>query len=262
MDVSLDPTLGCGQAHRWRKDGEIWRGVLGRKIVSLRQTEEGFECSGGISRSAIEDYFRSDDDLSAIYREISDKDAHMARLAESCPGMRILRQDRWECLATYVLATNANVKRIAMMVGAVCDAFGDDIGGMRSFPSPEQILNRPDLVPGCRLGFRAGRFLELAERTENGEIDLDRISELGRKECIEELMEINGVGPKVSDCVALFAFGHLDSFPVDARISKFVEKHYGISGNYRRVSEYGMEKFGRYAGYAQELLYHSDYITF
>lgn len=256
MDVSLDPTLGCGQAHRWVRTADGWQGVIGREVVTLVQTEDGFDCSGSSDRRRIADYFRADDDLAAMVAEVSSRDPRLACLAAACPGLRLLRQDRWECLATYVLATNANVKRIAAMVEAVCERFGDDLGGRRSFPEPGRILDGCDELGLCRLGYREGRLLKLAEKVECGEVDLERIAGEDRAGCVEALMEIEGVGPKVADCVALFAFDHLDAFPVDVRIAKVMESMYGVSGSYRKVSEYGRETFGRYAGYAQELLYH------
>ena len=260
LDVSLDPTLGCGQAHRWRRKGDSWEGVLGRDVVTLTQTEDGFESEGCESRGRLLEYFRSEDDLDAIIAEISSRDAYVASLSSRCPGLRILRQDRWECLATYLLATNANVSRISKMVESVCDTFGDDLGGRHAFPEPRQILDGCDRIGGCRLGFREQRFIELADRVENGDIDPDGIAELDYQGCVRELMGIKGVGPKVADCVALFAYGHLEAFPVDVRISKEMERMYGVTGSYAKVSAYGREKFGRYAGYAQEFLYHSPFI--
>lgn len=261
MEVSLDPTLGCGQAHRWRRNGDGWTGVLGNEIVTLVQTEDGFDANGCSSRRRLLDYFRSEDDLGAIVAEISSRDPYVASLSSRCPGLRILRQDRWECLATYLLATNANVSRIAKMVESVCDLFGDDLGGRHAFPTPRQILDGADKVCECRLGFREQRFIELARRVEDGEVDPDAIAELDYGRCVDELMRIKGVGPKVADCVALFAYGHLESFPVDVRISKEMERMYGVTGSYAKVSGFGREKFGRYAGYAQEFLYHSPFIA-
>ncbi len=260
MDVSLDPTLGCGQAHRWRKQDDAWTGVLGHEVVRLVQNDGGFEAQGCSSESRLKRYFRSEDDLDAIIRKISARDPYVASLSQHCPGLRILEQDRWECLATYLLATNANVARIGKMVESVCDLFGDDLGERRSFPSPKQILDRCDEICTCRLGFREERFVELARRVEDGEIDPDGLAELDYIQCAEALQEIKGVGPKVADCVALFAYGHLESFPVDVRISKEMERMYGVTGSYSKVSSYGREKFGPYAGYAQELLYHSPFI--
>ena len=239
LEVSLDPTLGCGQAHRWRKEGDVWTGVLGRDVVRMRQTEYGAEVEGCSDLSRLRDYFRAEDDLAGIVADISSS---------------------WECLATYLLATNANVARIGKMVESVCDLFGDDLGARHAFPTPSQILDGTDRVCECRLGFREQRFIELAQRVEDGEVDPEAIAELDYERCVEELIGIKGVGPKVADCVALFAYGHLEAFPVDARIQKSMEELYGVTGSYKVVSRYGREKFGRYAGYAQEFLYHREFI--
>lgn len=261
LEVSLDPTLGCGQAHRWRKEGDSWNGVIGNHVVDLRENENGFDVSGCDDRKLLLNYFRSQDDLPSIIQDISERDPYVASLSSACPGMRILKQDRWECLATYVLATNVNVKRISKMVESVCDTFGKDLGKRRAFPTPGRILDKQDEISVCRLGYRDERFIELAESVENGMVDLERISELDYEGCVNELMMINGVGPKVADCVALFGFGHLEAFPIDARISKCLKERYGIEGSYKKMSDFGRERFGRYAGYAQEFLYHSSVIN-
>ena len=261
MDVSLDPTLGCGQAHRWRKlaDGR-WEGVIGNDVVTLTQTPDGFDCEGSSDIRSVLTYFRAEDDLDSIVREISAADECVASLSHACPGLRILKQPEWECLATYVLATNVNVKRIAKMVESVCDLFGTDLGARRAFPTPSQILDKKERICECRLGFREPRFITLAQRVEDGEIDIEGMKEMDYGTLHRELCSIYGVGPKVADCVAIFGYGHLCAFPVDVRIQKEMEKRYGVTGNYAKVSAYGREKFGRYAGYAQEFLYHSGFI--
>ena len=260
LDVSLDPTLGCGQAHRWRKDGDVWTGVLGNDVVRMRQTDYGAEVEGCSVLGMLRSYFRSEDDLAGIVEDISSRDGYVASLSAHCPGLRILRQPRWECLATYLLATNANVARIGKMVESVCELFGDDLGPRHAFPTPAQILDGAERISECRLGFREQRFLELAQRVEDGDVDVDGIAELDYDGCVEALLDIKGVGPKVADCVALFAYGHLEAFPVDARIQKSMEDLYGVTGSYKVVSAYGRERFGRYAGYAQEFLYHRKFI--
>lgn len=259
MDVSLDPTLGCGQAHRWTKKNDIWTGVVGNNVIELTQTGNGFRCSG-CEKNMILDYFRHEDDLSSIVEEISQKDDFVAKLAEKCPGLRVLRQNPWECTATYILATNANVKRIAKMVETVCNTFGTDLGGMHSFPEPKQILDKSDCVADCKLGYRAERLLGFAEMVDDGDFNPEALKKSDYEECVTTLKTIPGVGPKVADCVALFAYGHLDAFPVDVRISKIMETVYGVKGSYAKISEAGRGMFGAYAGYAQELLYHSSVI--
>lgn len=260
MDVALDPTLGCGQAHRWFKKGDVWEGVLRDDIVSLRQTDDGFECSGTSDEKMILDYFRSEDDLESIYADICASDEYVSRLVKACPGMRILKQDPWECIATYVIATNANVKRIGMMVDAVCKEFGHDIGGRFSFPTPKEIIDKEDRIANCRLGYRDQRFVELAHKVEDGAIDPVGIQKMDYDECIETLLTIKGVGNKVADCIALFAYGHMEAFPIDARIGKVLKDVYGVEGSYAKLSAFARNKFGRYPGFAQEFLYHGSII--
>jgi len=262
LEVSLDPTLGCGQAHRWhRLDDGSWEGVWRDEVVTMRQlSPTSVEVLGTEDRSGIFRYLGGEDDLDLIISNISEADEYVAKLAENCPGMRILRQDHWECLATYLLATNANVKRIGQMVESVCNHFGKDLGKRHAFPTPSQILDGAECIGECRLGFREQRFITLAERVESGELDVESFTDMDYEQCVKELQGINGVGPKVADCVALFAFEHMEAFPIDARISKVMENMYGITGSYSTVSEYGRKKFGEYAGYAQEFLYHADFI--
>ena len=262
LEVSLDPTLGCGQAHRWhRLDDGRWEGVWRDSVVVMEQLSPGsVGVTGTDDRAGIARYLGGDDDLEHIISEISRRDGYVAGLAERCPGMRILRQDHWECLATYLLATNANVARIGQMVESVCDHFGKDLGGRHAFPTPGQILDGCDRIGECRLGFREKRFVTLAERVESGDLDVEAFAEMDYEKCVTELQGIDGVGPKVADCVALFAFEHMEAFPIDARISKVMENVYGVTGSYRTVSAFGRERFGEYAGYAQEFLYHADFI--
>ena len=262
LEVSLDPTLGCGQAHRWHKlDNGDWEGVWRDQVITMRQLSPGsVEVKGTDDRKGITRYLGGEDDLDKIISEISKRDGYVAGLAERCPGMRILRQDHWECLATYLLATNANVARIGQMVESVCDHFGKDLGKRHGFPTPKQILDNCGCVSECRLGFREQRFITLAERVESGDLDVEAFSEMDYEDCVQNLQGINGVGPKVADCVALFAFEHMEAFPIDARISKVMETRYGVTGSYKTVSSYGRGLFGEYAGYAQEFLYHADFI--
>ncbi|MCL2607320.1 MAG: hypothetical protein FWD92_02020 [Methanomassiliicoccaceae archaeon] len=259
LKISLDPTLGCGQAHRWiKKDGK-WEGVLGDEIITLEEAGGYVLCEGTDDKNMILEYLRHKDDIDLIYAEIS-SDPFVRMLANNCQGMRILKQDPWECIATYLLATNANVKRIGAMVDSVCRTFGNDLGGRHSFPLPEEIAENPHLISGCRLGYREKRFIELADKVSNGIIVPGDFAKMDYKECFAALGRINGIGNKVADCVSLFSFGHLNAFPIDARIERILRERYGVSGKYRELSKFAEERFGRYAGYAQELLYHCDII--
>jgi len=257
LDVSLDDTLGCGQAHRWKKNNGVWSGVLRNRIIEFKETENGFVCSGTDDKKMIMDYFRADDDLELIYREISE-DPHIAELVKKCHGLRILKQDPWECTATYLLATNANVKRIGTMVDNVCRTSGKDIGGFFTFPTAEELLAHCDDICKCKLGYRDLRLLELARLVADKELDLEDLRTADYEECVDSLKEVNGIGNKVADCIALFSYGHLNAFPIDARIEKRLKEIYGIEGGYAHVSSIVHKKFGRFGGYSQEFLYHCN----
>ena len=253
MRLDLDHTLGCGQAHRWRLEGGRWEGVLDGRRVSLWM--DGGLRWEGVGASVIERYLRADDDVDSIYREISE-DPLVASLVRRYDGLRILRQDPWECTATYVIATNANIPRIRGMVESVCRTFGEDLGGgWYSFPSPEAIVDRADRASGCGLGYRCDRLVSLARAVHTGDLDLGAVRDMGYEDCVAELKRHPGIGDKVADCIALFSLDHLDAFPVDVRIKRVLEESYGQTGTYRRMREFGRERFGRYCGYAQEFLF-------
>ncbi|MCQ2086354.1 MAG: hypothetical protein MJY54_02915 [archaeon] len=261
MNISLDHTLGCGQAHRWIKKDNVWEGVLGKEIVTLIQTDSGFECDGTSSEDTVLDYFRAKDNLKNIYSDICEHDSYASTLIHKYPGMRILKQDCWECVATYILATNANIKRIRQMVNSVCIECGEDLGGRHSFPTPEEVIMKADKLSNCKLGYRKQRFIELAKKVSANDIDLNDIEKFSYEKCVQTLLQIRGIGPKVADCVSLFGYGHLDAFPIDARIKKILWTIYGKKGSYKQLSEFSREKFGKYAGYAQEFLYYSSSVT-
>jgi N-glycosylase/DNA lyase len=255
--IDLDGTLGCGQVFRWRKQGTVWSGVLGRAEVSLRQTGEAFEVEGNVGEAELERYFRADDDLDLIRSEIS-KDPLISAMVSNHPGLRLIRQDPWECAASYVLATNANIPRIQKMIENVCRTFGDRLpGGSYTFPRPDQIAGGEKEAQTCGLGFRCGRFVEFSRMVASGEIDLESLRDVDYEECHRELKSYPGIGDKVADCVSVFSLDHLEAFPVDVRIKKAMEEMYSVRGTYRHVNKYGRDYFGRYAGYAQEYIYYS-----
>lgn len=255
--IDLDSTLGCGQVFRWRKEGGVWKGILNGVEVHLRQDGDEIAAEGAIGEEALMLYFRSDDDLDSIRSEIS-KDDLMTSTVSSFRGLRLIRQDPWECAASYVLATNANIPRIQKMIENVCRTFGDRLpGGGHAFPRPDQIAGGHEDARTCGLGFRCGRFVEFARMVDRGEIDLGSLKGVGYEECVKQLRSYPGIGDKVADCVAVFSLDHLDAFPVDVRIKKAMEEMYGVSGTYRHVNQFGRDYFGRYAGYAQEYIYYS-----
>jgi N-glycosylase/DNA lyase len=256
--LHLDKTLSCGQVFRWRKEGDWWHGYICNRPVSLRQNGCDLEWEGQVDEREVGQYLRCEDDLDFIYQDImvSCGDERVAALLRDHRGLRILRQDPWECSASYVLATYVHIPRIEQMIDKVCRTFGTDLGGGRfTFPSTEQVLERPEEAKGCGLGFRCERFVELARAVHRGELDFDALKIAPYQDCVRELKRFHGIGDKVADCIALFALDHMEAFPVDVRIGQAMQRMYCLSGSYKKVSEAGRLLFGPYAGVAQEYIY-------
>jgi len=255
--LDLDRTLGCGQVFRWRKEGEWWTGFIGQRPVRLRQVGRNLEVRGEVSDDLLRRYFRDDDDIDAVLKDIS-ADPYVAGLVRQYRGLRLIRQDPWECAASYTLATYASIPRIEGMIENVCRTFGRKLDGAYSFPTPVQVLEREAKAAECNLGFRCGRFVEFARKVAEGEVDFEGMRTMEYADCVSELKRLDGVGDKVADCIALFALDHLEAFPVDVRIARAMRNVYGVSGSYKKVGRFARERFGRYAGYAQEYIYISE----
>jgi len=164
---SLDYTLESGQVFRWENRGEWWYGVVAGSVIKARQEGDVLDCVTGselLSPSFVRNYFRLDEDLQSVLASIM-KDDHVRQAVQKFYGTRLVRQDRWECLASFVLATTSNIPRIKQMVSAVCDRFGapTEFEGIeyRSFPRPETLAESDLTNPrACGLGYRAPCRLE------------------------------------------------------------------------------------------------------
>jgi N-glycosylase/DNA lyase len=169
--------------------------------------------------------------------------------------MRLIRQDVWECSASYLLASYANVPRNKMMIESVCRIHGRRLrDGRYAFPTPEELAEGGDIA-SCRLGYRAEWLKCYARAVRDGEFDLERLKAMDYEDAVRYLKTVRGIGDKVADCIALFSLDHLQACPVDVRIARAMRERYGVSGSYKKVSEHARRHFGRYAGYAQEYLY-------
>lgn len=256
--IDLDHTLSCGQAFRWRKVGRAWEGVIEGRSVRLWQRERGIEVESDLPNDRLEWYFRADDDYEKIIKDIS-KEAYVASLVQRFPGLRLLRQDPWECSASYILATFSNIPRIKMMIERICALYGEEIEpGLHAFPEPKAIAENGERAETCGLGFRCKRFVEYARRVDRGEVDFEELKGAGYEEVHRSLVRLEGVGDKVADCIAVFSLDHLEAFPIDVRIARTLKERYGISGPYGKISALAREYFGPYAGYSQEFIYYAE----
>src|SRR5271156_5667862 len=191
----------------------------------------------------------------------------MNRAVASCRGLRLLRQDPWECLASFILSSTKQIVQIRQIVSLLCERFGERLAPqppvfnelLYSFPTPERlaVLTEAELR-ACKMGFRAPSLLAAARQIADGKFDLEKIRRLDYAEARAELMKLRGVGGKIADCVLLFAYGFDSAFPVDVWIERALQRLYFPR---RRASEprlrrFAATHFGPHAGYAQQYLFH------
>ena len=277
---SLDFTLQCGQAFRWKKIGKWWYGVVRQNVVKARQNGDFLKFQTypeELNSDFIESYFRLSDDLPKIYSSIL-KDEHIQAAVERFKGLRLLRQEPWECLISYICATNKNIPAIKDMILNISKRFGKrllfDELEFYTFPKPRNLANANiERLRACKLGFRAERVLEVSRKVNAGEINLEALRKLNYEATKAELMKLPGVGPKVADCVSLFSLDKLEAFPIDVWMKRIFMEYYSnhfeqsfvkkVSSKksltrreYSGIGLFGRKYFGKFVGYAQEYLYH------
>ncbi len=262
---NLNYTLDCGQVFRWEREGDWWTGVVGDNVIRISQEKDSGKLlvDSNFHPEFLSYYFRLDDDLTSIYESIN-RDLLIDRAINRYRGLRLIRQDPWECLISYMLATASSIPTIQKRIWLLSQFFGQELeDGYFSFPDPEALANADmSLLDRCKLGFRAERIKAAAEEVYSGELDFDAISRLEYKYARERLMRLRGIGEKVADCVLLFAFEKMESFPVDTHVRQIIQ-HYHIDDSYFEtctnmscMGDWGREYFGHYCGYAQEYLYY------
>lgn len=255
----LDLTLGCGQVFRWEKEGEWWAGIVENHSIRVRQVGRTIEWTGADEKFIIR-YFHLDFDLPRVLTLI-DRDPLIHEAIGKCRGLRIIRQPAWECLASYICATYSNIPRIKGQIRAISKEFGAPLpkGGGFAFPSPDTLALRDDCdLRLCGLGYRAPYLCRSAAAISSDPGWASRLHRLDEEDARRELMMLPGVGPKVADCVLLFAFQKYRSFPVDVWIKRILSAHYPRAGpftTYESARRFAQTHFGAYAGYAQEYLF-------
>ena len=280
----LELSLTMGQVFRWRPLGDGWfSGVLGEYLVHIRRTEGGVEYrTGGADGELDADlsellcrYFRLDtDNIGAIYADLAGRDPQLEPLISAYWGMRVLRQEPWECLVSYICSAINTIERISAITESIAETFGQPVqlnGDRRhTFPPAERLVDdgaAEETLNAMKLGLRrAPNIMTAARRVCEGELDLIALRRQPYPEVMRTLMEgsryrnkSNGIGPKIADCVALFALDQMNAFPIDTHVKRAVKDRYFHSAKLpsdARVVKWAQEKFGAYAGYAGQYLFY------
>lgn len=252
--LDLGETLDCGQSFRWRDNGDgSFTGVAYEKLVTVsiqngdlhieNTTEQDFE-------KIWRNYFDLDLDYDSIRISIGKIHPVLKEASAYAPGIRILQQEPWEALCTFIISQNNNIKRIKGIVDRLCTTFGDKIGDtdFYTFPKAETLakLTPDDLAP-LRAGFRNKYIIDASQKVATGEVDLEKCKNVPYDDARAELCKIKGVGNKVADCTLLFGMHRIEAFPIDVWMRRAMERLFpGMTG----------EDFGEYAGIAQQYIFH------
>lgn len=229
LNIAL--TLDCGQAFRWseNKDGS-WHGVAFGKAVNISQNGTEVTITGDVQNgdeTLWRSYFDLDRDYGAICEELK-ADKYLKSAIDEYSGIRILKQDEWEALCSFIISQNNNIPRIKGIVERLCASFGTDLGnGDFSFPTAETLskLSVEDLAP-LRAGFRAKYIIDAAQKVAGGEVDLPKMRTCDMDEARDELIKIKGVGAKVAECTLLYGCGRVEAFPVDVWVRRIMAELY------------------------------------
>lgn len=257
----------CGQCFRWnREDDGSYTGVAFNRVINLKK--EGNKVF--INNTNYEDfkniwydYFDLDRDYSLIKDKLSRLDDTMMKAVEFGHGIRILKQDEWETLISFITSANNRIPMIKKAIEGLSEGYGDYIGEYRgkkhySFPRPEKLYNLSlEDIQFKGIGFRGKYILRAARLVVDGEIDIYKLKNLNTNGAREELMRFPGVGPKVSDCIMLFSMDKENAFPIDIWVKRVMEYFYVPEGtSLKRIQGYAGEKFGDLAGFAQQYLFY------
>ena len=257
--IALESTLNSGQVFHWtaQPDGS-WAGVIGAMAARVSEADGDLVIHEG-DPTRLADYFALDHPLEEIYAAFPADPMSQASLA-SCRGIRILRQPRWECVATFITSSMKQVAHIRSMSLEIRRRFGTAVSGAptNAYPDAARLaqVNEQDLRD-CGLGYRAGNLLKTAQLIAEGRVDLERLASMSTPTLRKSLQTLPGVGVKVANCILLFAYERLDAVPIDVWIHRILlQMRNGRDGTPAQLARYARRRLGPRAGYVQQYLFH------
>lgn len=250
---NLEQTLECGQCFRWEKlSPDKYYGVAYGKALTISQqgqTVTLHNCTRADFEGIWFNYFDLGTDYDEIKNELAQLHPVLKDAQQYAPGIRILRQEPWEALCSFIISQNNNIPRIKGIIKRLCEAFGEKLEGNNySFPTAE-VLSKytADDLAILKSGFRAKYIVDASQRVANKEVDLNNVISLPTEQARQELIKIKGVGPKVADCTMLYGMGKTDCFPLDVWMKRAIQVLFPTLTP---------QSFGKNAGVAQQYIFH------
>jgi N-glycosylase/DNA lyase len=264
--IDIETTINSGQVFLWNKIGDRWVGVDGQDLLILNQSPFSARSLSG----SVSNFFREDDNLGKILSNIS-KDVIVRRAVKQSSGLRLIRQDPFQCYISFICSSNSSIQNIKSMLENLCKKFGTrqefNRYELSTFPKVEILANAAvkDLID-CKLGFRAKYVKDAAQAVNSGKIDFAWLKKIDYPTASETLKKILGIGNKIADCILLFSLDKMEAFPIDRWTQRILLKYYKKVFNnvtekpmtekkYEKLHEEIVEYFGPYAGYAQQFLF-------
>lgn len=267
-DFDLAATLECGQAFRWRRAADCWfEGVIGRRLARLRQHPGAveWELYPDGDAALIAHYLSADVSLPGIIATFP-PDELLHQAVKKHRGLRVLRQEPWECLASFIASSTKQIVQIRQIVAHLANRFGEAIETPekthRSFPGVAAIARASHQeLWDCKLGFRAKYLLATARLIDEGKLDLQALRSMPHEQALEELVKLPGVGEKIASCALLFSCGFDQAFPIDVWIERALKRIYFPRKKrvtHRELRAFTRDHFGPYAGWAQQYLFFQE----
>lgn len=262
--INLENTINSGQVFLWKKHEGFWYGINGQDILKIN--DSGKVISHGNKKY---DFFRNSDDLEKIIRSIS-KDKITRIAVKKYLGLRLVRQDPFQCFISFIVSSNSNIQKIRSSLEKISIKFGTkvkfDNQEFYIFPEPKKIAKASiQELQNCGVGYRAKFIIDAAKMVESKQVDFDHLRRSNYHNAKEMILMVPGVGDKVADCILLFSLEKTEAFPLDTWMIKILKKYYLekfeietksiTEKQYNILHEKIVKYFGPYAGYAQQFLF-------
>ena len=262
--INLENTINSGQVFLWTKQKEFWYGINGQDILKINNLGKIISYS-----NKKYDFFRNTDDMKKIIKSIS-KDKTTKIAVKKYLGLRLVRQDPFQCFISFIVSSNSNIQKIKSSLEKISTKFGKKIQfdnkEFYMFPEPKKIANATiQEIQNCGVGYRAKFIIDAAKMVESRQIDFDQLKKSNYQNAKETILTVPGIGNKVADCILLFSLDKLEAFPLDRWMIRILKKYYLekfeletksiTEKQYNILHEKIVKHFGPYAGYAQQFLF-------
>ena len=264
FSIDVDNSINSGQVFLWEKHGSDWYGIDGQDVLKINK-------NGVIKsiRNLKTDFFRKNDNMQEIIKSIS-KDKTVKKAVKEYEGLRLFRQDPFQCLISFIISSNSNIQKIKNSLEKITKKFGKKVKIQNKefflFPEPEKMAKATiDEIKSCGVGYRAPFIKEAAKMVILKKIDFEYLKKCDYHEAKKNICLVPGIGNKVADCIMLFSLNKLESFPLDTWMIKILEKYYSkefkietktiTQKQYELLHEKIVNYFGPYCGYAQQFLF-------